>query len=446
MLTVDERRVNPRHPKVGSRVSAPVIGAHRDFYPTDCCGSRAYALLPAMREQVATRLGPRLVDPALTLSGTTAALRARPIGVATAVGIAATTTGVPLGTVPVTLGTSATAPWSFASVAAGTSALLVTPASATGAVGVPVEVDITVAGGVGPRVVLPTGAFAVLADGTTWLIDDAPGFPGAQVRRLLTPWALATFPGAASRLVPGADDSVLALPLGPPAFPRDGALLHAPSGYFVMSAGVVRALSLGTMFNLGYQPYTAVDLGDGDIAALPQGGAVAGGRSPAVRTCARATRPARSSARRRASCCSVRSSARPRSRRWPPLLRFSTGTAPTPHCRSTCGGVVWPTASCGAPPTGASVSSAAASTGRSRRLVPRDSCCLRPSRRARQTWALTARSLHSGRWSIGARAGHRGGDGAGRSPAAQGFLGAGRLRHAGHPRSRARPAASLGGP
>lgn len=278
VLTVDERHVNPRHPRKGSKVVAPVIGAHRDFYPTDCCGSRAYALLPGTRKLVAARLGARLVDPSLAVVGTTASLRARPVGVAAASGHAVTSSGAPLATVPVALDSSATSSWSFANVPAGTSALFVTPASASGVAGVPVEVDIAVTGGVGPRVVLPTGSFAVTADGTVWLIDDLAGAAGAQERRLVAAYALSTFPNASSRLIPGADDSVLALPLGGPALPRDGSLLRAQTaGFFVMSGGRCCPLGFATLLALGYDATSAVAVADSDIATLPPGPAIVGG-------------------------------------------------------------------------------------------------------------------------------------------------------------------------
>jgi hypothetical protein len=238
-------------------------------------------LLPDLRRQVAGRLGARLVDPSVSVAGTVATVAARPVDVAGALGAATLATGTPLAAVPVLLGATASATWDFSSAPAGVSALTVTPASSSGVSGVPLEVDVVVTGGVGPRVVLPTGSLAQTADGAVWLIDDAPGAPGTQVRRPLASWAVPTFPGASGRLIPGADDSVLALPLGAPAPPREGTLLRSPSGYYVVSQHAVCPLSAVMLVQLGYPAGTALSVSDADLGAYPVGPAVSGPAHPA---------------------------------------------------------------------------------------------------------------------------------------------------------------------
>jgi hypothetical protein len=143
LLVVDDKK-NPRHPHRGSTFRAPVIGGHRDLYPTDCCGGAAYATLPALRSGVDRIMGPRFVDPVVSVTDTDLLVEAGTRGVHSVVGSLTDAGGAVLWSRSPVVAASLHLPIGLAVLPTGSYRFTVTPRNARGLPGAPLGGTVTV--------------------------------------------------------------------------------------------------------------------------------------------------------------------------------------------------------------------------------------------------------------------------------------------------------------
>jgi len=277
VLGVDQAK-NPRYRK-GAQVRVRSIVAHRDLYPTSCCGSAAYRQIGSWRRAVDAATGPRVIDPVVTAgavgSNATATLTAAVRKAVTWSAIARGPAGDVLGTWAGPPSEQASLLWGLADLPSGRSTVDMVATDAHGRGSAPATITASIVNPLGPRLVLPAGVLAAGADGTTWLVDDVAGSPGALCRRPVDGWVLATYPRTAERVVTEYAGALGQLPLGPPVLPRDGAVLvSADDGSaWVVSGVTVRRLvpGVGGQLPQGFSTAAATPATSAQIATLPQG-------------------------------------------------------------------------------------------------------------------------------------------------------------------------------